>query len=226
MGRAAGVGRSALMTDFDSSAAPGTGEYLVAIAFDKPNRATEVLVNLMHLQQEGAVRLGDAVVLAKDESGRARIIETIDVTPGKGALMGTWWGLLAGLFVGPLAIVGGAAAGAIYGKLVDKGLADDWVKQMSDWLEAGRSALLLLVTVEDRAQLLTELSRYGGELVSTDMPEPLRQQLEEALHARTGEAPPASGLVGAAEEGGERPSPPEDGDITVDRDLQDDQGRL
>jgi uncharacterized membrane protein len=167
----------------------------------------------------------------KDEDGRARTIETVDVTPSKGALMGTWWGLLAGLFVGPLAIVGGAAAGALYGKLVDKGLADDWVKQMSEWLESGRSALLLLVTVEDKRQLLTELGRYGGELVSTDMPEPLRQELEEALRARTGgmrdwSPAPASAFVGATEEGGERPPAPEDGDVTVDRDLEDDQRRL
>ena len=214
------------MTDFtEDPPAAGSGEYLVAIAFDKPNRATEVLVNLMHLQQEGALRLGDAVVLAKDDDGRARILETMDATPGKGALMGTWWGLLAGLFVGPLAIVGGAAAGALYGKLVDKGLADDWVKQMSEWLEAGRSALLLLVTVEDKSQLLKELRRYGGELVSTDMPEPLRRDLEEALDARGGSAT-VSAVVGPAEERGEGPAPPEDGDVTVDRDLEDDQRRL
>lgn len=217
----------------DRAPIPPSEEHLVALAFDKPNRATEVLVNLMHLQQEGAVRIGDAVVLAKDSDGRARIVETIDVTPRKGALMGTWWGLLAGLFVGPLAIVGGAAAGALYGKLVDKGLADDWVKQMSEWLEAGRSALLLLVTVDDKAQLLTELERYGGELVSTDVPEPLRQELVEALHHRRGGAgsswpAPASEavVVGTTEEGGERPPLPEDGDVAVDRDLEHDERRL
>jgi uncharacterized membrane protein len=208
--------------------ASNAGEYLVAITFDKPNRASEVLVNLMHLQQEGALRLGDAVVVAKDDAGRARILETIDVTPGKGALMGTWWGLLAGLFVGPLAIVGGAAAGALYGKLVDKGLADDWVRQMSDWLEAGRSALLLLVTVEDKAKLLTELNRYGGELVSTDLPEPLRQELEDALRARGAGARIESPAVAvrSPEEGGEGAALPEDRDVPVDRDLEDDQRRL
>jgi uncharacterized membrane protein len=226
------------MTDIDNPPPAGAGEYLVAIAFDKPNRASEVLVNVMHLQQEGAVRLGDAVVVAKDEHGRARILETIDVTPSKGALMGTWWGLLAGLFVGPLAIVGGAAAGAIYGKLVDKGLADDWVKQMSEWLEAGRSALLLLVTVDDKAKLLTELNRYGGELVSTDLPEPLRQELEEALRARAAHGAGSESRSGAgagaltverlspAEQGGEGPAFPEDRDVTVDRDLEDDKRRL
>ena len=221
------------MTDLDNLSSPtggsGAQEHLVCIAFDKPNRATEVLVNLMHLQQEGALRLGDAVILAKDENGRAQRVETVDVTPGKGALMGTWWGLLAGLFVGPLAIVGGAAAGALYGKLVDKGLADDWVRQMSDWLEAGRSALLLLVTVEDKAQLLRELSRYGGELVSTDVPEPLRRDLEEALRSRTvsgSSAPSDAGLVRPPEEGGQGPTLPEDGDVTVDGDLEDDKRGL
>ena len=173
------------MTDLENPAgAEGDDEHLVAIVFDKPSRATEVLVNLLHLQQEGALRLGDAVVIAKDESGRAQIHETVDVTPGKGAHVGGWWGLLAGLFVGPLAIAGGAAAGALYGKLVDKGLADDWVKQMAEWLDAGRSALLLLVTVQNEHQLLRELGRYEGEVAATDFPERLRLELEEALGDR------------------------------------------
>ena len=170
------------MTDVENpTSATANEEHLVAIVFDKPSRATEVLVNLLHLQEEGVIRLGDAVVIAKDESGRAQIHETVDITPGKGALIGGWWGLLAGLFVGPLAIAGGLAAGALYGKLVDKGLADDWVRQMADWLDAGRSALLLLVSVENKAQLLRELGRYEGEVAATDFPEPLRRELEEAL---------------------------------------------
>ena len=173
------------MTDLENPPSTPDDENLVAILFDKPSRATEVLVNLMHLQQEGALRLGDAVVISKDESGRAQIQETIDVTPSKGALIGGWLGVLAGILVGPLAIAGGIAAGALYGKLVDKGLADDWVKQMSDWLDDGRSALLLLIAVENKAQLLRELSRYEGEVVTTDFPEPVRLELEEALRERT-----------------------------------------
>ncbi len=174
------------MTDLENpTSATGDDEHLVAIVFDKPSRATEVLVNLLHLQEEGALRLGDAVVIAKDESGRAQIHETIDITAGKGALIGGWWGLLAGLLVGPLAIAGGAAVGALYGKLVDKGLADDWVKQMSEWLEAGRSALLLLVTVENKAEVVRELGRYEGEVVTTDFPEPVRRELEQALRDQT-----------------------------------------
>jgi hypothetical protein len=103
------------------------------------------------------------------------------------------------------------------------------VKQMSDWLEAGRSALLLLVTVEDKRQLLKELSRYGGELISTDVPEPLRRELEEALRSRPTtdfSARSDAGLVRPAEEGGQGATLAEDGDVTVDGDLEDDQRRL
>ena len=173
------------MTDLENlTDDTGSVEHLLAIAFDKPSRATEVLVNLLHLQQEGALRLGDAVVISKDDDGRAQIHETVDVTPGKAALIGGWLGLMAGMFVGPLAIAGGAAVGALYGKLVDKGLADDWVKQMSEWLDAGRSALLLLVTVDNKPEVLRELGRYEGEVVSTDLPEPVRLELEQALGDR------------------------------------------
>ena len=161
-------------------------EHLVAIVFDKPTRATEVLLNLVHLQGEGALTLGDAVVLAKGDDGRPRIHQTMDVTPGKGALLGGWWGMLATLFVGPLAIAGGAAAGALYGALVDRGLDDGWIKQMADWLEAGKSALLLLVTVENEPALLRELGRYEGEVVETDLPAPVKEALEEALAADGG----------------------------------------
>ena len=160
---------------------PEGDEHLAAIVFDKPGRASEVLLNLIHLQQDGALQLGDAVVIVKDPSGRARIHQTSDITPGRGALIGGWWGLLAGLLVGPLAIAGGAAAGALYGKLVDRGLDDEWVKQMSQWLDAGHSALLLLLKVENEPEVLRELGRYEGELVVTNFPEPVRRELERAL---------------------------------------------
>ncbi|MFP3905607.1 MAG: hypothetical protein ACLFWR_01135, partial [Acidimicrobiales bacterium] len=82
------------------------GEYLVAIVFDKPGRASEVLVNVMNLAQEGAVRLSDAVIISKDAEGRGRVQQTVEITPGRGALIGGWLGLFAGLFLGPLAIAG------------------------------------------------------------------------------------------------------------------------
>ncbi len=168
---------------------PHDGEYLAAIVFDKPGRATEVLVNVMNLAREGAVALSDAVIISKDAEGRGQVQQTVEITPARGALIGGWLGLFAGLFLGPLAIAGGAAAGAIYGRLTDRGLDDGWIKEMAEWLEPGGSALLLLGSIHDQPALVRELGRYEGHLVTTDLPAHIRTQVEEALRDQLDEVP-------------------------------------
>jgi uncharacterized membrane protein len=159
---------------------------LVAIVFDKPTRAEEVLLNLAHLQQEGAIKLADAVVVTKSDEGKTKIRQTVDITPGKGALAGGWWGLLIGtIFGGPaMGILVGAASsasGALYGRLVDLGLDDGWIRQMAEWMDPHTSALLLLVSDARLDQVLAELRRFEGRLVTTTLPDEVRLQLEDAL---------------------------------------------
>jgi uncharacterized membrane protein len=160
---------------------------ILAIVLDKPTRAEQVLLALAHLQGEGKVQMHDAVIVAKDAEGRSRTIETVDVTPAKGALAGTWWGFLGSLLIGgPVAIaavVGGAAAGALYGKLVDRGLEDDWVKSMADWIDPDSSALLLLVESGFDTAVVEELKRFEGtgEVAYTTLPEGTKADIEAAL---------------------------------------------
>lgn len=160
---------------------------ILAIVLDKPKRAEQVLLALLHLQQEGKVRMHDAVIVTKDSEGKHRIVETVDVTPAKGALAGGWWGALAGLIIGgPLAlagIVGGAAAGALYGKLVDRGLEDEWVRGMAEWIDPGTSALLLLVDEGFDPEVVNELKRFEGtgEVAYTTLPDGAKADIEAAL---------------------------------------------
>jgi uncharacterized membrane protein len=160
---------------------------IVAIVLDKPTRAEQVLLALAHLQGEGKVQMHDAVIVVKGEDGRARIVETVDVTPAKGALAGSWWGLLAGLLVGgPVGlagVVGGAAAGALYGKLVDRGLEDEWVREMAEWIDPDSSALLLLVESGFSPEVLEELRRFEGtgNVAYTTLPEGAKADIESAL---------------------------------------------
>jgi uncharacterized membrane protein len=163
------------------------GHDILAIVLDKPTRANEVLLALAHLQGEGKVRMHDAVIVSKDASGRARVDETIDITPAKGAVAGTWFGLFGSLLVaGPAAlavIVGGAAAGALYGRLVDRGLDDDWVNGMAEWIDPGTSALLLLVDAGFDRAVIDELRRFEGtgEVAYTTLPAGIRDEVEAAL---------------------------------------------
>ena len=163
------------------------GQEILAIVLDKPTRAEQVLLALAHLQAEGKLRMHDAVIVTKNAAGNTRIVETVDTTPVKGALAGSWFGLLGSLLVGgPAAlavILGGAAAGALYGKLVDRGLEDDWVKNMADWLDPDSSALLLLVESGFDPEVIEELKRFEGtgEVAYTTLPEGTKAAIEGAL---------------------------------------------
>jgi uncharacterized membrane protein len=160
---------------------------ILAIVLDKPTRAEQVLLSLAHLQSEGKVQMHDAVIVAKDEEGHTRVVETVDVTPAKGALAGGWWGLLGSLLVGGPAgiavIVGGAAAGALYGKLVDRGLEDHWVQDMAHWIDPSSSALLLLVESGFSPDVIEELRRFEGtgEVAYTTLPDGTKADIEAAL---------------------------------------------
>ena len=165
---------------------PG-GQDILALVLDKPSRASELLLALANVAGEGRLKMHDAVIVSKDDQGRTRIVETVDVTPAKGALSGTWWGMLAGLLIGgPLflgAAIGGAAAGALYGKLVDRGLEDQWVKDMAAWIDRGTSALLLLVDAGLDPVVIEELGRFEGiaRVAVTTLPAGAKAEVEAAL---------------------------------------------
>jgi uncharacterized membrane protein len=177
----------------DQPAAPtepaeaGVRQEILSIVLDKPSRASELLLSLANLAREDKLTMHDAVIVAKDDDGRTNIVETVDVTPAKGALSGTWWGMLGGLLIGgPLflgAAIGGAAAGALYGKLVDRGLEDQWVKDMAAWIDSGTSALLLLVDTDFDPAVLEELKRFEGigRVAATTLPEGTKAEVEAAL---------------------------------------------
>jgi uncharacterized membrane protein len=158
---------------------------IVAIAFDKPTRATELLIGLMPLKANRDIDLDDAVVVTRDASGKVRLQQTVDSTPGKGAAWGGWLGFLIGLiFLVPLGgVLLGMAAGAIMGKLTDHGLDDSWMKEVAEAIPPGGSALFLLVNYAKREAVVEELARYKGEgrILETTLPDEAAEELAHTL---------------------------------------------
>jgi uncharacterized membrane protein len=171
--------------DATGSAVEAGTDQIVGMSFDKVTRAEEVLLALAHLQQEGEIRMSDAVVVAKTDDGRVHVRQTVDTTPGQAAVRGSFWGMLAGaLFGGPVFFLGaavGAGGAALMAKLVDLGLDDQWVRQVGEWLDPGTSALLLLVADDVRPTVVRELGRYEGKVLYCTFPEAVRRELERAL---------------------------------------------
>ena len=177
----------------DSAVIPGSPEdddHIIGMSFDKVTRAEEVLLALVHLAREGEVVLRDAVIVAKRDDGKVQVHQTVDPSPSQGALSGSIWGLLVGvLFGGPLVgLLAGVGGGALLAKLIDRGLDDQWVKQVGAWLDPGTSALLLLVSQDVSAAVLRELGRFEGQVVYCTFPDGVRRELEGALGHGTGRA--------------------------------------
>lgn len=173
------------------------------ITFDDEARAQEFLMAMTRLASQGKLSLQDAVFVSKDDHGKVHVHETADLTVGEGALSGAFWGLLFGtLLLGPVGglAVGAASsgAGALMGKIIDAGVEDDFVAEMKQAVEPGRTGVILLTEGGDVASLETELERFAGaHLIYSNLPAEARQAVEHALGEGDGadgvEVHPATG---------------------------------
>jgi uncharacterized membrane protein len=142
-------------------------QVLVGVSFDTPFRAQEFLVAVNGLAAAGKLKLRDAVIVTKDDQGKAVVHETIDPTPGRSAASGAMWAGLLGLILGgPVGwiagIAVGAGAGAASAKLIDLGIPDEWVAWFKTAVQPGTSTIALLVEDLDRNALVDEASRFTG----------------------------------------------------------------
>ena len=87
---------------------------LVAIEYDDQFKAEEVRLALMKMQKDYLIDLADAVVAVKDQKGKVRLHQAVNLTAA-GAMTGGFWGALIGLiFLNPLlGMAMGATAGAV-----------------------------------------------------------------------------------------------------------------
>lgn len=160
---------------------------LVVIGFDEIGKADEVLNKLAELQKEHLIDLEDAAVVTRDESGKCRVKQAVNLTAG-GAASGGFWGLLIGmLFMHPLlGLLAGAASGAVSASLIDFGINDDFIKQLGQKLGNGTSALFILVRRATPDKVIAEFEGVSGEVLHTSLPFDEESALREALEKAHG----------------------------------------
>lgn len=158
---------------------------LIAIAYDDEFKAEEVRLTLAKLQKEHLIELEDAAVVVKDEQGKVKLKQAIDLTSA-GAVSGGFWGLLIGtLFFMPLAgAVVGAATGAIGGALSDIGVDDNFMRELGETMQNGTSALFVLVRQVTPDKVLEEVAPYGGKVLRTSLTKDKEAELQKVLENR------------------------------------------
>ncbi|MCP3468400.1 DUF1269 domain-containing protein [Bradyrhizobium sp. CCGUVB23] len=167
---------------------------LVAIVYPTEAAAEKVRQQLLGLQKEYLISLGDAVIAVKTDSGTIKLNQLVNTT-AIGAAAGSFWGLLIGMiFLNPIIGVAlGAASGALGGALTDFGIDDAFMKVLSAKLEPGNAALFVLIKNMTADKVLKEIQDAGGVVLKTSLNETkeqiLRDALAKAAQPLTGEQP-------------------------------------
>jgi len=157
---------------------------LVVVGYDDVFKAEEVRLKLMKMQKDYLIDLADAVVAVKDESGKVRLHQAVNMTAA-GAVSGGFWGTLIGLiFLNPLiGLAVGATTGAVSGALTDLGIDDKFMQDLAATLKNGSSALFVLVQKATPDKVLEELSGTGGRVLKSSLSHDDEAKLQAALSA-------------------------------------------
>ena len=159
---------------------------LVVVGYKDIHKAEEVRLQLWKLQRDYLLDLEDAVVVVKNDKGKVKLHQAINLT-STGAMSGGFWGSLIGLmFLNPLlGLVVGASAGAISGALTDVGIDDNFMKELGASMTPGSSSLFVLLRNPTAApdKVLEELKGTGGTILKTSLSHEDEAKLQAALNA-------------------------------------------
>jgi len=155
---------------------------LIVLGFPTTEAADQVVPELEAMQREGILQLADWARVIKRADGKVDTRQATS-TAGVGAAGGALWGMLFGLlFLMPLAgLAIGAATGALVGKLSDYGIDDKFIKDLSNQITPGTSALFLYVQQSTPDKVVERLRPHNPTLLRTSLSEDVEAKLRAAL---------------------------------------------
>ena len=179
---------------------------LIVVGFKKDMyRASEVLNDLMQLNDDWVVDLHDAVAVYRDYGAKLRVDQSYQMTTGEGAGWGALWGLMIGSILAIPFTAGASAAaagtalatGAIGGTAVGAGLGaidasswkdefgipDDFVQRVGELVQPGDSAVFAILRVGDPSVVADKFRGYGGTILRTTLTRDQQAKVEKVLSA-------------------------------------------
>lgn len=157
---------------------------LIAITYDDEQSGRDAFNALGEMQKMQIIELEDAALATKDQKGKVKVKQTLEKqVTGASASWGFFWGFLIGLiFGGPLfwGLVTALLTGLI-AKGRDLGIDNKFMKEVSDSLEPGGSALFMLVVKATPDKALEEMQKYGGHVAQTSLSKEDEDHLRQVL---------------------------------------------
>jgi uncharacterized membrane protein len=160
--------------------------YLVVITFDDPDEAGKVRQTLSSIEHTGHLSLNDSAIVVKDDQGKVHLKNEVDRGVKVGAVGGSLLGLLIASVFFPIGgLILGALGGALVGKMANTGVSQKFVKEVSEDLEPGSSAIFFIVRGDDPNPTVAALRQYKGKVLQTTLPEEAEDTLRRELEGRS-----------------------------------------
>ena len=180
---------------------------LIVVGFKKDMyRASEVLNDLLTLNDDWVVDLHDAVAVYRDYGAKLRVDQSYQMTTGEGAGWGALWGLMIGSLLavpftaGASAAAAGAAmaTGAISGTAIGAGIGaidastwkdefgipEEFVQRVGALVQPGDSAVFAILRVGNPDVVADKFRGYGGTILRTTLSRDQQAKVEKVLSAR------------------------------------------
>lgn len=155
---------------------------LVVISFDSPTEAGKVLDSLKAQTKYDNISFKDTAVVSKEIDGKVNINNEVSqgmmTATGAGALLGL---LLGGLLFPIGGLLLGASGGALVGKFMNLGVDGKFVKEVSESLQPGTSALFVLVHEANPDVVRAILQEHPGKVLQTTLSPEAEESLKKAL---------------------------------------------
>ena len=142
---------------------------LMVWIFEGKNLAQHTFKKVQELSKKFAIEILNATIIEKDKNGDTHAHEEKKVPSKRKVALGVALGGLAGLVIGPVALVAGAIAGGAAGKKsankIEVGFSKEKLQKLNDSLVPDGSALVLLVEHRWFSTLQLGLAETGGQLI-------------------------------------------------------------
>ena len=160
----------------------GRGFALVVFTFDDENEARDALTALENLKKANRLSIDDSAVIRRGEDGKIHVDNKVDSSIKGGAAVGGILGLIIGGLLFPIGgLILGVAGGAAVGKMMETGVDKKFVKDVSESLKPGSSALFVTSSGGDPAAVVSALKPFKGTVYHTNLSSEAEQSLRSAL---------------------------------------------
>jgi uncharacterized membrane protein len=160
---------------------------LVVLTFDDADEAGKVREAIHRGEKHGQISLDDSAVVVRDEKGKVHVKNQVDRGVKIGAVAGGFLGLLlAGIFFPVAGILVGVLGGMGVGSLADLGIQKSFVKDVTNELQPGTSAIFLIFRSADPNAVVAALKPYKGKVIQTSLDPEDEETLNRVLKEREG----------------------------------------